>query len=177
MYENTDDGLLTLEEEKEIQKSNILENEEDILSAVLNAANAKDDEDNYEEIQIKRKGISCFKFRIRPITGDELKSCDKKAAIYDKKGGYGRGKVPIGRDDSKYNSYIIYTGTIDEDRSKIWNNRKIKESLHAMEVCDVIEKVLLAGEKTRIVDRILTISGYSDDDESGEESIEETVKN
>ena len=59
---------------------------------------------------------------------------------------------------------------MDEDRKKLWDNRKAQEALDVLSGVDMIDAVLLSGEKDRIIDVINEISGYDDD-------MEETAKN
>ena len=64
----------------------------------------------------------------------------------------------------------IYTATVDEDRAKTWDNKQAQEALNILQGVDMVDAVLLSGEKDRIIDRINEISGYDDDQD-------ETAKN
>ena len=59
---------------------------------------------------------------------------------------------------------------MDEDRKKLWDNKKAQEALNVLQGVEMIDAVLLSGEKDRIIDVINEISGYGDD-------MEETAKN
>lgn len=65
---------------------------------------------------------------------------------------------------------MIYTATIDEDRAKTWDNKKAQEAFNVLQGVDVIDAVLLSGEKDRIIEVINEISGYDD-------SLDEIAKN
>ena len=53
---------------------------------------------------------------------------------------------------------------MDEDRKNTWDNRRAQEELGVLQGADMIDAVLLPGEKDRIIDRINDISGYGEDD-------------
>ena len=71
---------------------------------------------------------------------------------------------------AKMRSWLIYTATVDEDRAKTWDNKQAQEALNILQGVDMVDAVLLSGEKDRIIDRINEISGYDDDQD-------ETAKN
>ena len=71
---------------------------------------------------------------------------------------------------SKFRSWLIYTATVDEDRAKLWDNKQAQQAFNVLQGVDVIDCVLLSGEKDRIIDRINEISGYDDE-------ADETAKN
>ena len=83
--------------------------------------------------------------------------------------------MPQDTDRVKYQSEIIYRATVAEDREKLWDNRDVWDALNAkkdriMNGLDVIECVLKAGEKDKVLEAIDKLSGY-------EENLEEVVKN
>ena len=57
-------------------------------------------------------------------------------------------------------SWKVYTATVEEDRKKLWENAKVKQSLNVLQGVDVIDICLMAGEKDAICDLIDDISGY-----------------
>ena len=84
-------------------------------------------------------------------------------------------KLPDETDRVKYQSAIIYAATVDEDKEKLWDNRKVWDALNAkkdriMNGLDVIEYTLKAGEKDKILTAIDTLSGYDN-------NLEEVAKN
>jgi hypothetical protein len=147
----------------------LLMNENDILSGLLRASKGKDDTDNYRKIQIKRNGELLFEFRIRPLSEDENQSCWRRATKYAPTKP-GQPRVAVDTDISKYRSSIIYAATVNEDRAKVWDNKRAQDSLGVLQGVDMVDKVLLAGEKSRVFDLIDEISASEDD-------TEELVKN
>ena len=154
---------------KELSQEEILLNENDILQGLIECGRAKDNADNYRKVQIKRDGAVKFEFRIRPISEDENQKCLRNAKKYAKKS-YGQPKQAIETDRARYRSYLIYTATVDEDRAKTWDNRKAWDALNIITGPDMIDRVLLAGEKDRIIDLIDEISGFNDETELEEEA-------
>ena len=71
---------------------------------------------------------------------------------------------------AKFRSWLIYTATVDEDRAKLWDSKQAQQAFNVLQGVDLIDCVLLSGEKDRIIDRINEISGYS-------EEVDETAKN
>ena len=85
-------------------------------------------------------------------------------------------KMPEDTNRVKYQSEIIYAATVDEDKEKLWDNRKVWNALNAkkdriMNGLDVIEYTLKAGEKDRILEAIDKLSGYESN------NLEEVAKN
>ena len=73
----------------------------------------------------------------------------------------------------KFRSYKIMAATVDKGQGVLWSNKKLKEKLNVIDDIDVIDTVLMGGEKDQISDIIDEISGYG----SNEVSLEETAKN
>lgn len=149
-----------------------LENEQDILRGLLEAA-----EDRKKEtvtIEIARNGKVYFRFRIRPLTEREYNKCRDEATKYVRNKQLGGIKMPEDTDISRYRSYLIYQATVEEDRKKLWDNKAAWEQLNVLNGPDLIEVVLKAGEKDAIVQKIDEISGYKYF-EDGE--LEEIAKN
>jgi hypothetical protein len=147
--------------ESEMTQEDVLMNESDILRGLLAAAEDKTDEDtNSVPVEIARKGKTLFKFRIRPLGEDEYQQCKDKATKFVKNRNLGGIKMPEDTNPSRYRCLLIYTATIKEDREKVWNNKEAWRQLSVLNGPDLIEKVLLAGEKDRILDKLEEISGY-----------------
>lgn len=153
-------------------QEDILMNEKDILKGLIAAGTEKDSEENYEKIVIQRNGKKYFEFRIRPVSEKEAEACHEHATRYAKRKP-GQPKRAIETNGSLMRSWLIYTATVDEDRQKVWDNRQAQEALNVMTGYEMIDAVLLSGEKDRIIDRINDISGYAEEDED----LEETAKN
>ncbi len=153
-----------------VTQEEILMNENDILKGLLEAGNFKDDETNYKTIEIRRKGKLFFNFRIRPLSEDEVQTCYKNATKYAKPKQYGAPKTAIETDRAKLRALMIYTATVDMDREKVWDNKQAMNALNVLTGVELIEHVLLAGEKDLICDQIDEISGFNAD-------LEEQAKN
>lgn len=157
----------------EEQDSNQLKvNEEDFIHGLIDAAGYAAEEKQLIEIIRDKKLL--FAFNIRPLSESEYAECKKKATKYVRNRNLGV-KMPEDTDNTKYRSSLIYEATVDEDKEKLWDNKKVWEALRNKDfqvVCatDVIEYSLKAGEKERVVDCIDKISGYED-------NLEEVVKN
>ena len=63
--------------------------------------------------------------------------------------------------------------TVDKGQGILWSNKTLKDRLGVIQDVDVIDKVLMGGEKDYINDLIDEISGYG----MHEVSLEETAKN
>ena len=70
---------------------------------------------------------------------------------------------------TRMRSYKILTATVDSD--KVWNNTILKQKLNLLDPVDVVDTVLLAGEKDQIDDIIDDISGFGEDTESREDFV------
>lgn len=147
----------------------ILMSESELLRGLIEAGNEKDSEASYERIQIKRGGKLKFEFRIRPISEEESLACHDHATKFAPRK-RGQPKRKIETNMSKFRSWLIYTATVDEDRAKLWDNKQAQQAFNVLQGVDVIDCVLLSGEKDRIIDRINEISGYDDE-------ADETAKN
>ena len=83
--------------------------------------------------------------------------------------------MPEDTDTVGYHTLLIYTATVEEDRKKLWDNKKFWRATGALTGTDMVDKLIpFAGKKQAIIERIEKLSGY--DDES-EDEYEETVKN
>lgn len=152
-----------MEEPKEIMSSeDLLMNEDALLSGLLAAAEYADDKSAQKKIQIKRNGKKLFEFTIHPLSEEESNQCLKSST---KKLPNPMGKrYPKIDGDVDYvalRSRKIYAATIPEDQKKLWDNPKVKNKLNLLTALDVIDKVLLAGEKSRIVEQIDELSGFN----------------
>ena len=163
IYDENPGGVETLSQEE------VLMNEEDLLRGLIEAGTEKEKESAYKRIQIKRGGVLKFEFRIRPISEEESLACHDHATKFAPRK-RGQPKREIETNLAKFRSWLIYTATVDEDRAKTWDNKKAQEALNVLTGVDMIDMVLLSGEKDRVIDEINEISGYSDD-------VEETAKN
>lgn len=162
-------------EEMNVTSEEMLGNETDILRGLLEAAT--DAAEIQQTIEIARRGKVYFRFRIHPLTEAEYNACRDKATKYKKNRRLGGIKMPEEQDNSRYRSLLIYEATVDEDRAKIWNNKKVWDQLDVISGVQLIDKVLLPGEKEAVIEQIDKLSGYDLEDDDSVESIEEIVKN
>ena len=151
-------------------REELLAHEDDILRGLLAAARYK--EDQQVTITISRKGARLFSFRIRPLSEDEYNECRERASSYEANPRLGGIRMPVAVDTAKYRSLLIYTATVSEDRAALWDNKAIWEELNVVSGWQVIDKVLLAGEKDAILAKLDEISGYGTS-----LSLEEVAKN
>lgn len=152
-----------------VSQEEILLNEEALLRGLIEAGKEKDDENTYRQILIKRGGIPKFMFRVRPVSEEESIACREHATKFAPRK-KGQPKREIETNAAKFRSWLIYTATVNEDRAKLWDNQKAQEALDVLQGVDMIDAVLLSGEKDRVIDVINEISGYDD-------GFEETAKN
>ena len=145
-------AVTEMETTEEENKTLIRMNEDDFIQGLISAADyAKDDT---QRIEIARNGKVLFKY------------------VRNKQFGM---KLPEETNTVKFRDALIYTATVEADREKLWDNKKVWESLRAKDLqimngLDVIEYCLKAGEKDKIIECIDSLSGF-------EENIEEVAKN
>ena len=170
----TAEEVITEEKEfdQEETKEQVRANEEDFIQGLIDAADFSTEET--QRIEIIREGKLYFAFRIRPLSSEEYDKCRKKHTKYVRNKQLGM-RLPDETDRVKYQSAIIYTATVEEDRNKLWDNKKVWEALRnknmqVMNGLDVIEFTLKAGEKDKVIEAIDQLSGY-------EANIEEVAKN
>lgn len=165
---------MTEAEADEVLKADMAANEVDYLAGLLDAA--EDAEEETKKIEIVRNGKTYFTFSIHALTDEALYEIRKKYTKYVKNKRTGT-KVAEGMDTAKFRSSMIYNATIAEDQEKLWNNKQVHKALsqrgkHIINALDVIDTVLLPGEKENILSVLDELSGYD-----SEETKVETAKN
>lgn len=180
----TDANAEIKDEEKDFtaQETNnqIKQSEQDFISALLDAAEDKNEKTKTEEI--RRHGKLYFSFGVHGLSEEEAFEARKKYTKYVKNKSTGI-RVPTETDTNKFHSALIYMATSDEDRAKIWDNKQLREALvvkgyQIVSYHDVMEAILLAGEKGKIIDDINELSGFdTEETESAELEREEEIKN
>lgn len=158
-----------MEMTKEEKNGFIRKYEDDILGGLLAAGAYKDDDSENKTIQIIRQGAVVLEFRVRPVSEEENAKYQKRNSTYKRNKVSGE-KIRTEFDRTRYRSQLIYEATVDEDREKIWDNKAAWNKFAVLNGIDLIDCVLKAGEKERIIDTISEISGF------GEEP-EDTAKN
>lgn len=153
------------------------EAEYDLVTALLEAADYKNSEDEITEVTIARNGKFLFKVRIHPISDSDVKKAQKEAGVYkpnptNKK----LGRVKIDQDNAKLASWLIYLATTEEDQEKIWGNKQVMSKYGLMENWECIDTLLKKGEKDNLLDQVFDISDMNDDDDDEEKMDEETFQ-
>lgn len=165
--ENFDDTPLTPEEERD----EVLFNED----ALLRALTAKDHHEHHTKTIKVVFGKTPFQFRIRPLSEKEWDRCRERNTRYSKNRRLGGMRLPESTDTTGYHSDLIYTATVDEDREKLWDNKRLWKAVNAVTGTDMVDRLIpYAGIKQQIVDQIENISGFDHDTEA---NYEDMVKN
>ena len=170
---------------KETEKQNIMgldfvedrkETEYDLVSSLLEAAEFKNSDETIEEIEMWRRGKFLFTVRLRPLSEPEVRKARKNSTTY-MANPLGKKYPPIEKevDTAKFNSWLIYMATVDEDQQKIWGNPAIMQKFGLMQPVESIDQILTMGEKRYLADKVSEISGLDDDEEAMSE--EEYAKN
>lgn len=160
------------ETDEEDTNALIRANEEDFIQGLIDASEFSSEET--QRIEIIRGNRLYFAFHIHPLCSEEYEKCKKKHTKYVRNKQLGV-KMPEDTNRIKYQSAIIYEATIEEDREKLWDNRRVWDALNQkkdriINGLDVIECVLKAGEKDKVLDAIDKLSGY-------DSALEEVEKN
>lgn len=168
---------------EEETRQQIRENENDLLESLFAAADyAANEELTFE---IKRGGKFFFSFTVTPLSEETMFKLRRKYTNYAKNRRTGI-KVADDLDIAKYRCSVIYNSTVAKDKEKIWDNKELQEGLkrkgyHIINALDVVEALLLPGEKEKIMEALDRLGGYMDDEDedfmSDEEKRIETAKN
>lgn len=154
------------------------EAEYDLVKALLEAADYKNDEEEILEVEIARRGKFLFNVHIHPISDAEVKHAQKQAGIYkpnptNKK----LGQIKVDSDNAKLASWLIYLATTEEDQEKIWGNKQVMGKFNLMQPWETIDILLKKGEKDNLLEHVFKISGMDDeDDDENEQEDEETFR-
>lgn len=128
--------------------------EGDITQALLEAAEYKNRREE-RTVKILRGGKELFSFRITGLSESQWRKCRRENLR-------NRGKRTEELDDFRFISQAIYLATVDEDKP-IWKNQTVMEKLNAATPVDVVNAVLLPGEKSKLADVLIELSDYDDD--------------
>lgn len=162
----------SLDMTKESDRELMLKYENDLLGGMLAAAGFRSEE--ICTINIVRKGVRFFSFRIHPLTEEEYMACMKRHTKYGRNRRLGT-REQTDFDRAAYRCDLIYTATVPEDQKAVWGDHDgLWRKLDVLSGPQAIEKILKAGEKDRICDQIDEISGYTNEDAEAEI---ETAKN
>jgi len=165
--ESQNDAPLSQQEIQDV----IVFNENDILKALTDKSQH---DDRVETIEVSF-GKTRFQFRIRPLSEREWDKCRERNTKYQKNRRLGGLKLPESTNTTGYHSDLIYTATVDEDKAKLWDNKKFWAAVNAVTGTDMVDKLIpFAGKKQSIIERIERLSGF---DEDSDDTYDETVKN
>ena len=150
------------------------EAEYDLVTALLEAASYKTDEDSITEVTIARNGKFLFKVRIHPLSDADVKQAQKMSGVYkpnptNKK----LGKVKVDQENDKLASWLIYLATVPEDQEKIWGNSKIMSTYNLMQPWESVDTLLKKGEKDKLLEQVFDISDMNDDEDEEEGKMDE----
>ena len=153
------------------------EAEYDLVKALLEAADYKTADDNITEVEIKRNGKFLFAVHLHPISDEDARLARKKSTVYMPNPN-GKKLPPIEKElnSAKFTSWIIYMATTEEDQQKIWGNPAIMQKFGLIQPVESIDVLLKFGEKDKLGDLVMEISGI-DDDNDETMSEEEYAKN
>ena len=149
------------------------EAEYDLVTALLEAADYRNDEEEILEVEIKRRGKFLFTVHIHPISDRDVKQAQKKAGVYKPNPANKKlGLIKIDTENDKLASWLIYLATTEADQEKIWGNKQVMGKFGLMENWECIDVLLKKGEKDALLEQIFEISGMNDDDEDEEKDDE-----
>lgn len=109
-----------------------------------------------KEVYIPRLKTS---FTVRALSNDDLRKINARATLPDGKGGKKT-------DDQVLNALIIVKGCVDPD----FNDKALKAHYAAADEVDCVSKALLPGEMAKVMQAILDLSGFGNEDELVEEA-------
>lgn len=142
------------------------EAEYDLVKALLEASSFKTAEENITEVTIARNGKFLFEVRVHPLSDADVKFAQKKAGIFKPNPNNKKlGQVKVDTDAGVLGSWLIYLATVEADQEKIWGNNAIMQKFNLQQPWQSIDCLLMTGEKSKLVDTILEISGMNDDEE------------
>ncbi len=131
------------------------------IERILTAANFRDDPDLRETIEIQRGGKVLLTFKIRPLDEQEVDDMRRACTRYlPNPAGAGYPRVEGDVNLVKLRSLKIYTATVPEDRARLWDLSDAQARLNVMRGEDMVDCLLMAGEKDEIIRRIDALSGY-----------------
>ncbi|MFI3253521.1 MAG: hypothetical protein R3Y63_04165 [Eubacteriales bacterium] len=145
----------------EMSQEEILENEGNLLSDLLELAKRKENEAFFRNIEIRGEGGQVkARFRLRPMSSEDVESCLKQATALVKNL---KGKAEKEVNQRLFQSILIYTATIPEDQKGLWGNIELKRALNVLDNFDMVDKLLLAGEKASVLSVIDEMGGFTEE--------------
>ena len=152
-------------------KDELLSVEESVLQDVSGVFQAMDTMEEYEPFRVVRDGKELFSFRVRGLDDEEMDKGRTEATKYNRNKKLGGMTMPSDFNAAKYNSLLIVQATHPEDKPFLWDNKELQKKADVITGWQMVDKVLRAGEKERVIELIEKLSGYD------EEGFDETLKN
>ena len=162
------------------EQEKVIMSQEELINGLLAAADYETDTDMMKTIEIRRNGRLFFQFNVHPLGEQELMRIRKLSTPrYNNPAGKHLPKIEGDIRMDEFRSRKIYAATSDEDKAKLWDNPQVKAGLRAkgksiLEEWEIVDAVLLAGEKYAVSEKIDDISGYNNEDNL---ELEEYAKN
>ncbi len=144
------------ENEEQVTQEELLMSEDEILQAMIEAAEEK--EHTYKRAQIVRNKEVKLSFRVRGLSEDEVHACRKKAVT--KRGKKYGVNVAEEIDGVLFRNLVIYTATHEDDRKKLWDNKAFWKKYNLVTGTEAVDKILFGGEKEAVMNLIDSLSGY-----------------
>ncbi len=144
-----------------LSTSEILEQEGNLLSDLLDLAKRKENEVFFRKIEILGQGGQVkATFRLRPLSSEDVEACVKQATKLVKNV---KGKVEKEVNQRLYQSILIFTATVPEDQGVLWGNVELKRALNVLDSFDMVDQLLLAGEKASVLAVIDEMGGFTEE--------------
>lgn len=154
------------------------ETEYDLVKSLLEASEYKTADDAITEAEIKRNGKYMFSVHMHPISEADARFARKKATKYmPNPNGKKLPQIEKELDTAKFNSWLIYVATTEEDQQKIWGNQTIMQKYDLAMPVESIDVLLTLGEKRKLADLVTEISGLDDEEDEENVTEEEYAKN
>lgn len=143
---------------------NVKEAEYDLVKSLL--ASAEYAENTITEVDIKRKGVYCFTVHFHPLSDEDVAFARKKATEY-MPNPQNKKLPPVEKsfNTNLFNSWLIYLATTEEDQQKIWGNPSLMKARGLSLPVDGVNALLTFGEKRKLSDLVVELSGESDDED------------
>ncbi len=139
--------------------------EYDLLEALLEASEYKNDVENIATVNITKGEKVLFTVRLHPLSEPDVRKARKAATSYVKNQKNKRFVKEEEFNTSTFNSWLIYLATVDEDRERVWDNKGFMKQHGLMQGWESIDKLIPFGKKRQMAELVLEISGMNDEDD------------
>lgn len=93
-------------------------------------------------------------FTVRALSNEDLRKIGQRATVPDGKGGQQT-------DNDTFNAMVVVKGCVDPD----FNDKALKAHYGAQDDVDCAGKALLPGEMAKVMQAVLDLSGFGNEDE------------